>query len=61
MPKLARATAVATAIFFVVILVVRGDGFGSEAIWAAIFSSIVFAMVYAAIQVAIIMFKGDRE
>ncbi|WP_370401427.1 hypothetical protein [Sulfitobacter sp. JB4-11] len=60
-PRLARNTAVATAVFFVVILIFRGDGVGSVAIWSAVFASLVFAMAYAALQVALIMFKGDRE
>lgn len=60
-PRLARRTAIVTAVFFVVILIFQGDGMNSAAIWSAVFSSIIFAMAYAALQVALIMFKGDRE
>ena len=61
MSKLAINTGVASAVFFVVTLFLRGDGFGGEAVMAAVFHTLVFAMMYGAIQVGIIMFKGNSE
>ncbi|OAN76700.1 hypothetical protein A8B82_14995 [Sulfitobacter sp. EhC04] len=62
MRQVTLRTAVSSAIFFVIILLWRGEGFGQEQMIQAMFSTIMFALFYAAIQVALIMFRGsDRD
>ncbi len=62
MKRLALRTALSSAFFFAFILLWRGEGFGQEQLLGAMFSTIIFAMFYAAIQVAFIVFRGsDRD
>ncbi|MFK7835763.1 MAG: hypothetical protein AB8B60_06050 [Sulfitobacter sp.] len=61
MPNLTRNVAIAGAVFFVLTLVLRGDGFGADALMGAGFRTLIFALIYAAISVALIMFRGPKE
>ena len=61
MKRIARDVAVATVVFFVLMLLWNGDGFGREALMIAALNALIFAMIYAAIKVAIVMFRGSND
>ena len=55
---IAIRVAVATVIFFVVMVFWNGAGYSGEALMVAAFNAVIFAMIYAAIAVGIAMFRG---
>ena len=61
MAHLTISVAVASLVFFVLTLLIRGNGFGTEALTAAAFSTVIFAMAFAAIRVALLIFRGPKE
>jgi prolipoprotein diacylglyceryltransferase len=54
MKELTKNMAMATAIFFLIMLVWRQDPISAG------FSAVIFAMAYAAIRVAMLIFRGDK-
>ena len=50
---------VATVVFFVVTIVFSGDGFATDALVFYAFSAVVFAMIYAAFQVGVALFRNS--
>ncbi|MEM6939295.1 MAG: hypothetical protein AAF943_02845 [Pseudomonadota bacterium] len=64
MTGLAKAVLIASAIFFAVAYLLNGlvfgAGFGVDALVSAGFYTIMFAMVYAALRVAMIVFKEEK-
>ncbi|MGB3243586.1 MAG: hypothetical protein WBB25_03570 [Sulfitobacter sp.] len=61
MKKISRDVAIATVVFFGLMLLWNGNGFGQEALTVAALNALVFAMIYAAIRVAIVLFRGNRQ
>lgn len=62
MKEVALRTAVSSVVFFAFILVWRGEGFGQPQLVNAMFSTVIFALFYAAIRVGFIMFRNpDRD
>lgn len=63
MRKLTWDVSVAALVFWVLMAVFRGGGLSLEAFKSTFFSMLIFAMVYAAIRVAMVVLrsKGDGK
>ncbi len=61
MRKLTWDVSVAAVVFCVLITLFRTDGFSLEGFKSTFFSMLIFAMVYAAIRVALVVFREGKE
>ena len=61
MRKLTWDISVAAVVFWVLITLFRTDGLSLEGFKSTFFSMLIFAMVYAAIRVALVVFREGKE
>jgi len=61
MRKLTWDVSVAAVVFWVLITLFRADGFSIEGFKSTFFSMLIFAMVYAAIRVALVVFREGND